>query len=625
MARRKILENVPKTGKTPLRFGGFALQSKWPRSVGEGWHEIQMKTITSRALLAGLLVSSFASLPTLALAQVSAWGGSQGGQLMNLDYSDVSPILLPGTSGYKGVANLGFGSLGIAPDGTVVGWGTNQWGMLGATPDGTVQLAPVTVPGLSNVVEIQAGSLSAYALTASRDLYAWGYNLKGSLGIGTVTYTSPPTFVTHLNPGDRFVAGMGYNLFVIRADGTLEGTGNNNNWALNLPDRTANASSLVPIPGIPPVKDVFGGGACTMAVLADGTVMRWGADYTGAALYYGTRREPEIVPGVANMKRVYTVGSVSYAIDNDGRVWTWGDPYSALNPIPFATPGYQDPAPVPGLPRITKLVVTNQDIAALGEDGSVWSWGEQYYSFLGYPGTGQSRTPQRVPGLSPVSDIAASYNHKLALAATSRLTGFTLAETVTHGYRNVKGTVTLDTPAGPGGVRVTLSSRTFGQNIPNGLPTSGTALKLTAVPSPRPSLRKVWKVRNTTNVTRYLTAWTLLAPETQNITVAPNSDAYFVTQAWPCNIPSLELLFEGNQYVSLAVSNNALGDTPLNVFANYAVPAEVVVPEGQTSATFDVFANEVPVDARAEIVASKGDVTFTQVLKTVLESDKPKP
>ncbi len=587
-----------------------------------------MKTTISKALLAGALVSSFASLPTLALAQVSGWGGSQNGQLLVQKYEELSPVPLAGLDDARGVASLGgVGALAIRGNGTVVGWGRNQNGLLGSSPEGTIQLVPETVPGLNDVVEIGTTILSAYAVTKSRDLYTWGFNYQGQTGQGALTLDSPVALVGHLGAGDRVVPGEN-TLFIVRADGTLVGTGYNYYWSLNLPDRSQNQYSFVTIPGIPPVKDVSSTNGETLAVTADGNVLSWGST-PGS---FGTYIPPTPVPGLSNIVKVYSGGEGSvfgadFALDAQGQVWSWGDGGSSGRlGRPFVIVNNEAPAVIPNLPPIAKLVVTRRNVFALATDGSLWSWG-YVPGPLGYPVPGGNPVglPRRVPGLSPVGAFAADYGNAYAIAATSRLTGLALAETTTRGYRNVKGTVTLDKPAGPGGVRVALSCRTFGTNVPNGLPTSGSALKLTALPSPRPTLKKVWRVRNTTNVTRYLTAWTVFAPTTQNIVVAPNSDAYFVSNALPCGIPSLEVLFEGSNYVALNVSTNAQGDTPLNVFANYAVPAEVVVPEGATSVEFDAFANEVPVDASAEIVATKGDATFAVKVKTLLESDRPKP
>ncbi|MES4792295.1 MAG: hypothetical protein C4321_04295, partial [Chloroflexota bacterium] len=75
-------------------------------------------------------------------------------------------------------------------------------------------------------------------------------------------------------------------------------------------------------------------------------------------------------------------------------------------------------------------------------------------------------------------------------------------------------------------------------------------------------------------------------------TVAPNSDTYFVTaKTWS----PLGILFENGSAVALGLTTNQTGPTPLNLFATVALPNEVVVPEGQTTLEFDIFANEVPV------------------------------
>jgi hypothetical protein len=84
--------------------------------------------------------------------------------------------------------------------GNVKCWGSNNFGQLG---DGTTttRLAPVNVIGLSDVMEIKAGSIRTCALTANGGVKCWGSNSGGQLGDGTMTDQLTPVDVVNLSDG----------------------------------------------------------------------------------------------------------------------------------------------------------------------------------------------------------------------------------------------------------------------------------------------------------------------------------------------------------------------------------------------------------------------------------------
>jgi alpha-tubulin suppressor-like RCC1 family protein len=65
------------------------------------------------------------------------------------------------------------------------------------------------------------------------------------------------------------------------------------------------------------------------------------------------------------------------------------------------------PASVPG--TISQLTTGMRDSGALLADGTVWTWGENRYSQLGYnTGGAVVTTPRQVPGLSGITQLAMS-------------------------------------------------------------------------------------------------------------------------------------------------------------------------------------------------------------------------
>jgi alpha-tubulin suppressor-like RCC1 family protein len=74
-------------------------------------------------------------------------------------------------------------SLALTESGEVYAWGWNKGGRLGLG-DRKKRLVPTKVPGLTEVKAIAAGGAHSLALTESGEMYAWGWNWFGQLGLG---------------------------------------------------------------------------------------------------------------------------------------------------------------------------------------------------------------------------------------------------------------------------------------------------------------------------------------------------------------------------------------------------------------------------------------------------------
>lgn len=84
-------------------------------------------------------------------------------------------------------------SMVVLNTGEVYGWGYNGNGQLGIG-NNVNQLSPCRVPGLTNVVIIKVvcGYAHTLALTDEGELYAWGANSYGQLGTGNKSNSSSP-------------------------------------------------------------------------------------------------------------------------------------------------------------------------------------------------------------------------------------------------------------------------------------------------------------------------------------------------------------------------------------------------------------------------------------------------
>ncbi|MDZ5145198.1 RCC1 domain-containing protein [Microbacterium testaceum] len=260
--------------------------------------------------------------------RVYSWGSNNAGQRAYEDtvkYSFPTKVTLPGTA-VQIEAGYEF-SLALLQDGTVYAWGRNDYGQLG---DGTSTLkkTPTKVNLPSNVVisslsHLAPRSFDAFAVTTAGDVYAWGRNGRGQLGIGSGvdqnipvkvsgTYKSVAAGDLHTlaidNYGDLWVWGYG-------KDGRL-GDGATNGY-----DRPTRISRDKDGSWLPPFTDIRAGLAFSLAVDNSGRVWITGSmfdDVTPGRGYFEQLSLP--APAVAIAAGQHT----ACAILNNQQLWCWG-------------------------------------------------------------------------------------------------------------------------------------------------------------------------------------------------------------------------------------------------------------------------------------------------------------
>jgi len=85
-------------------------------------------------------------------------------------------------------------SLARTEEGEVFAWGYNSCGQIGSGTTNN-QVTPRKVGGVLNglkITDIACGQTSSMALSSQGDIYAWGYNGNGQLGIGNTTNQPTP-------------------------------------------------------------------------------------------------------------------------------------------------------------------------------------------------------------------------------------------------------------------------------------------------------------------------------------------------------------------------------------------------------------------------------------------------
>ena len=178
-------------------------------------------------------------------------------------------------------------------------------------------------------------------------------------------------------------------------------------------------SATVASPVRPGLLQLAGGGYSAYAVGKDGSVWAWGDDIEGQ-LGNGTDFAISLVPvrvlRLAGVVAVAASANSAYALQGNGNVWAWGD--DAIGELGTGKETYTSDLPVRvrDIGHITLLAAGDLSAYALGQDGTVWAWGDNAFGQLGRgAGTSESDVPVEVSGLSGVEGLAAGENTAYAL------------------------------------------------------------------------------------------------------------------------------------------------------------------------------------------------------------------
>lgn len=143
----------------------------------------------------------------------------------------------------KITANIEY-SIAISQSGELYSWGFNAHGRLGL-PNVKYQYRPKKIPYFESieVVEVKAGYNHVLALTVNNDLYSWGNNELGELGLGNdkkgCSYYEPQeiTYFKENNLKIKKICAGYYVSYAITSDGRLYGWGSNLFYKLGLNEK----------------------------------------------------------------------------------------------------------------------------------------------------------------------------------------------------------------------------------------------------------------------------------------------------------------------------------------------------------------------------------------------------
>ncbi len=256
----------------------------------------------------------------------------------------------------------------LTPEGKLYMWGRQYCGEFGNGSTATA-ISPLEV--MSNVTAVSNGGQTT-AILKGKELFLCGRNDYGQIGDGTTEAKSTPVKV--LDDVRKCVAGYG-STYAIASDGTLLAWGRNEHGELGDGTKTEQHQPVSIMSGVKDIAAARHGGFGAVVLKEDGTLWTLG----------------ETTDEVMNDVKMMSVGAdFVAAVKNDGTLWTWGE--NSAGQLGDGTFSHRD-APAQIMRGIDCVDCGYLGAIALGEDGSVYTWGKM-------PWGTSSRPERRIEGVA---------------------------------------------------------------------------------------------------------------------------------------------------------------------------------------------------------------------------------
>jgi alpha-tubulin suppressor-like RCC1 family protein len=270
---------------------------------------------------------------------------------------------------------------------------------------------------------VAAGYGHGLALKTDGTVWGWGTNATGQLGNGTTTAATSPVQASGLTDviaiatfGDQYYA----TSLAVKSDGSVWGWGHNGSGQVGDGTTTTPQKSPVPTSITSGVTAVAVGLTHSLALTSNGTVLAWGSNGYGQ-LGDGTNTPQRLMPvQVTGLSDVVAIAAGTYysmALTRDGTVWTWGENYWGTLGDGM-TLNHNSPVRVVGIKGVVRIAAGNYHSMAIstdgGETGVAWSWGFNGSGLLG-DGTSVSNRLTPVQGLTEALEISGSGSQTLTI------------------------------------------------------------------------------------------------------------------------------------------------------------------------------------------------------------------
>ncbi|MGL4950855.1 MAG: RCC1 domain-containing protein [Mycoplasma sp.] len=316
-------------------------------------------------------------------------------------------------------------------------WGDNKKGQLGIGDDLTRKTTPVYVdvdgdnnPRNDNILEICVGAEFALARTSS-DLYAWGGNAYGQLGLGKdypeAQYNSPQKIK---NIGKVTAISAMNSSSIATIDSNLYVWGYNGNGQLGLGDKN-NRNTPTKLSSVGTPKIISAGGGSIRVLNTSNELYTCGANNNGQLGLGDDYLEKEYTTplkmntsNLGVISKIYSSTNSSYLINSYGEAFSWGFNFSGILGLGDEV-NRNTPTKITIDGKVKQLSGRNVAVGLITDNGNIYTFGSNGFTQLGQGKGGNYFIPTKMPVINEsIALIAQLDYHGLAISTSGNVYGW---------------------------------------------------------------------------------------------------------------------------------------------------------------------------------------------------------
>ena len=211
-------------------------------------------------------------------------------------------------------------------NGEVWAYGYNRFGQCGADNDGEDVRVPSKVNGIQRVMLVEAGGYYSVCLDEDGDVWVFGHNMRGQLGIGTKDKKYIPTKVTDLKGVISVSCGFEHTL-CLTSENMVYAFGNNNNGQFGIDTTSLYNPTPIQVPLNDRIQEISCGNHYSVFLSCNGDVSVCGENDLGQLGLgdYDSRLIPVKNPYLSDIVHVACGRDHTVVLNSNNGLFSFGD------------------------------------------------------------------------------------------------------------------------------------------------------------------------------------------------------------------------------------------------------------------------------------------------------------